>query len=139
MNSRVVQASFQDENPETAKLFTYPDGSQLDPNLQTSKFIAALPEYRKYGVIASTVNSQCGYPQYPSVCGETRLRKTGTATRSHPTAHSSGTTPRSCSRQSKPPTKRAQGSCCVTVTVGCHNRSVAAGLDLIIAYLCAGF
>ena len=64
MNSRMVQATFEDENPETAKLFVYPDGSVLDPNRQTNEFCAALPEYRRYGVIACTVNFQGGYPQY---------------------------------------------------------------------------
>jgi len=64
MNSRMVQATFEDENPETAKLFVYPDGSPLDPNRQTDEFIAALPEYRRHGVVACTVNFQGGYPQY---------------------------------------------------------------------------
>ena len=64
MNSRMVQATFEDENPETAKLFVYADGSPLDLNRQTNEFIAALPEYRRYGVIACTVNFQGGYPQY---------------------------------------------------------------------------
>jgi hypothetical protein len=64
MNSRMVQATFDDENPETVKLFSYPDGSPFDPDRQTNEFIAMLPEYRKYGVIAFTVNFQGGYPQY---------------------------------------------------------------------------
>ncbi len=62
MNSRMVQATFEDTNPETVKNFNYPDGSPLDPNRQTNEFIAMLPEYRKYGVIAFTVNFQGGYP-----------------------------------------------------------------------------
>jgi hypothetical protein len=64
MNSRMVQATFEDENPETADFFRYPDGSPFDPNRQTSEFIAALPEYRRHGVIATTVNFQGGYPRY---------------------------------------------------------------------------
>ncbi|MFN3333320.1 MAG: hypothetical protein ACK47M_12480 [Caldilinea sp.] len=64
MNSRMVQATFADENPETVGLFTYPDGTLLDPDRQTDEFIAALPEYRRYGVIATTVNFQGGYPLY---------------------------------------------------------------------------
>jgi hypothetical protein len=64
MNTRMVQATFEDENPETAGLFSYPDGSPFDPDRQTGEFIAALPEYRRYGVIATTVNFQGGYPQY---------------------------------------------------------------------------
>jgi hypothetical protein len=64
MNSRMVQATFEDENPETVNLFSYPDGSPFDPDRQTDEFIAALPEYRRYGVIATTVNFQGGFPQY---------------------------------------------------------------------------
>jgi hypothetical protein len=64
MNSRMVQATFEDENPETVELFRYPDGSPFDPDRQTDEFIAALPEYRRYGVIACTVNFQGGYPRY---------------------------------------------------------------------------
>ena len=64
MNSRMVQATFADENPATAALFTYPDGTLLDPDRQTDEFIAALPSYREHGVIAVTVNFQGGYPRY---------------------------------------------------------------------------
>lgn len=62
MNSRMVQATFADLNPETSKLFRYPDGSPYDPERQTDEFIAALPEYKRYGVIAVTLNFQGGYP-----------------------------------------------------------------------------
>jgi len=64
MNTRMVQATFDDENPETVKLFSYPDGSPFDPNRQTDEFVAALPSYRRHGVIAATVNFQGGFPQY---------------------------------------------------------------------------
>ena len=64
MNSRMVQATFEDENPQTATFFAYPGGAPFDPQRQTSEFIAALPDYRRHGVIACTVNFQGGYPQY---------------------------------------------------------------------------
>ena len=64
MNSRMVQATFDDENPETIKLFNYPDGSPFNPDRQTDEFVAALPGYRRHGVIAATVNFQGGFPQY---------------------------------------------------------------------------
>lgn len=64
MNTRMVQATFDDENPETVGYFAYPDGSPFDPNRQTDEYIAALPSYRAQGVIATTVNFQGGYPQY---------------------------------------------------------------------------
>lgn len=64
MNSRMVQATFDDENPETVRFFDYPDGSPFDPDRQTDEYIAALPSYRGQGVIANTVNFQGGFPQY---------------------------------------------------------------------------
>jgi len=63
MNSRMVQATFEDENPETVGFFRYPDGTPYDLDRQTSEFIAALGEYRRHGVIAVTVNFQGGYPR----------------------------------------------------------------------------
>lgn len=62
MNTRMVQATFEDENEETVDLFRYPDGSPFDPERQTEEFIQALPSYREHGVIAVTVNFQGGYP-----------------------------------------------------------------------------
>jgi hypothetical protein len=62
MNCRMVQATFEDENPKTAHLFRYPDGAPFDADRQTDEFIAALPEYRRHGVIAATLNFQGGYP-----------------------------------------------------------------------------
>ncbi len=64
MNTRMAQATFFDENPETNGAFTYPDGTPYDPDRQTNEFVAALPEYRRHGVIAVGVNLQGGCP-YP--------------------------------------------------------------------------
>jgi len=61
-NFRTVQATFDDENPETRSLWRYPDGSEYDPERQTNEFIAHLSEYKKYGVIGFTVNFQGGWP-----------------------------------------------------------------------------
>jgi hypothetical protein len=63
LNTRMVQALFEDENSETQKLWCYPDGSEFDPERNTNEFIAALPLYKAYGVIAFTVNMQCGGPR----------------------------------------------------------------------------
>lgn len=63
LNSRMVQALFDDENPETRSLWRYPDGSDFDPNRNTDEFIAALPLYKAHGVIAFTINLQCGGPK----------------------------------------------------------------------------
>jgi len=62
LNFRTVQASFEDENPETRSMWMYPDGSEYDPERQTNEFIAHLPEYKKYGVIGFTINFQGGVP-----------------------------------------------------------------------------
>ena len=63
LNSRMVQALFDDENPETRPLWRYPDGSEFDPERNTDEFIAALPHYKAHGVIAFTINLQCGGPK----------------------------------------------------------------------------
>lgn len=62
LNFRAVQATFDDENPETKFLWRYPDESEYDPERQTNEFIAHLPEYKKYGVIGFTINFQGGVP-----------------------------------------------------------------------------
>jgi hypothetical protein len=60
MNSRMVQAIFDDENPKTTMLWRYPDTDQWDPDRNTDEFCAALPEYRTYGLLAVTVGLQGG-------------------------------------------------------------------------------
>jgi hypothetical protein len=60
MNSRMVQAIFDDENPETAALWRYPDTGRWDPDRNTDEFCAALPEYHRYGLLAMTVGLQGG-------------------------------------------------------------------------------
>ncbi len=56
LNTRMVQALFEDENPETKKLWCYPDGSEFDPERNTDEFVAALSLYKAYGVIAFTIS-----------------------------------------------------------------------------------
>lgn len=62
-NSRVVQAIFDDLNPETRNLWAYPDTGKWDPERNTKEFIAALPEWRRHGLLGITVNLQGGNPQ----------------------------------------------------------------------------
>lgn len=64
MNSRMVQAIFDDENPETVILWRYPDTGQWDPDRNTDEFCAALPEYRGHGLLAVTVGLQGGGSVY---------------------------------------------------------------------------
>jgi hypothetical protein len=63
MNSRMVQATFDDMNPETVSMWTYPDTKKWDPERNTSEFLAAMPEWKKHGLLAFTVNLQGGSPQ----------------------------------------------------------------------------
>jgi hypothetical protein len=64
MNSRMVQALFDDECPETRRLWAYPDTGEWDPDRNTDEFCAALPLYRKHGLLAVTVGLQGGGSVY---------------------------------------------------------------------------
>jgi hypothetical protein len=63
-NSRMVQAIFDDENPETVTHFQYPDTKKWDADRNTDEFCAALPLYREHGLLAVTVGLQGGGPIY---------------------------------------------------------------------------
>ena len=63
LNSRMVQATFDDLNPETAPRWAYPDTGKWDPERNVSEFIAALPEWKARGLLAVTVNFQGGSPE----------------------------------------------------------------------------
>jgi hypothetical protein len=62
-NSRMVQATFDDRNPDTVHQWAYPDTEQWDARRNTREFIAAMPEWRQHGLLAFTVNLQGGSPQ----------------------------------------------------------------------------
>ena len=59
-NSRMVQAIFDDECPETRPLWRYPDTGEWDPDRNTREFCAQLPIYRAHGLLAVTVGLQGG-------------------------------------------------------------------------------
>jgi hypothetical protein len=61
-NSRMVQGIFDDLNPETRKLWKYPDTGTWDADRNTDDFVAAIPEWRKHGLLAFTLNIQGGSP-----------------------------------------------------------------------------
>jgi hypothetical protein len=63
MNSRVVQGIFDDMNPETRERWSYPDTGSWDPDRNTREFIAAMPEWKRHGLLAFTINLQGGSPQ----------------------------------------------------------------------------
>ncbi len=61
-NSRMVQATFDDLNPETRIRWAYPDTKKWDPDRNTREFIAAMPTWRSHGLLAITLNLQGGSP-----------------------------------------------------------------------------
>jgi hypothetical protein len=63
MNSRMVQGIFDDLNPETRERWAYPDTKRWDPDRNTREFIAAMPEWRRHGLLGFTINLQGGSPQ----------------------------------------------------------------------------
>ncbi len=60
LNSRMIQAVFDDACEETRKLLAYPDTGEWDPDRNTDEFCAALPVYRAHGLLAVTVGLQGG-------------------------------------------------------------------------------
>lgn len=62
-NSRMVQAIFDDLNEQTRDQWAYPDTKKWDPERNTREFLAAMPEWRKHGLLAVTLNLQGGSPQ----------------------------------------------------------------------------
>lgn len=63
MNSRMVQGIFDDLNPETRSRWAYPDTKRWDPDRNTREFVAAMPQWRSYGLLAFTINLQGGSPE----------------------------------------------------------------------------
>ena len=63
LNSRMVQGIFDDLNPQTVTNWAYPDTGRWDAERNTREFIAAMPEWRKHGLLAFTINLQGGSPQ----------------------------------------------------------------------------
>ena len=63
LNSRMVQATYDDLNPETARRWAYADTGKWDAERNVREFIAAMPEWRRHGLLAVTVNFQGGSPE----------------------------------------------------------------------------
>jgi len=63
LNSRMVQAIFDDLNPQTRERWAYPDTDVWDPERNVSEFLAMLPVYRQHGLLGVTVNLQGGSPE----------------------------------------------------------------------------
>ncbi len=63
LNSRMVQGIFDDRNPETRAKWNYPDTGKWDPDRNTNEFVAAMPEWRRHGLLSFTINLQGGSPE----------------------------------------------------------------------------
>lgn len=63
MNSRMVQGIFDDLNPETTNRWAYPDTKIWDADRNTREFIAAMPVWRKHGLLCAVVTLQGGSPE----------------------------------------------------------------------------
>ncbi len=63
LNARMVQGIFDDLNPDTRRRWAYPDTNQWDPERNTREFLAAMPLWRRNGLLAFTINLQGGSPE----------------------------------------------------------------------------
>ncbi|KPJ60988.1 MAG: hypothetical protein AMS15_06210 [Planctomycetes bacterium DG_23] len=61
-NSRMIQATFDDENPRTRSNWVYPDTKKWDPERNTEEFCQNMQGWKKCGVLGFTVNFQGGRP-----------------------------------------------------------------------------
>jgi len=60
LNSRMVQATFDDWSPDAATHWAYPDTGVWDPKRNTAEFLKAMPAWRDHGLLAITVSLQGG-------------------------------------------------------------------------------
>ena len=63
LNSRMVQATFDDRNTNTTARWAYPYTGKWDAERNNREFIAAMPEWRRQGLLAVTLNLQGGSPE----------------------------------------------------------------------------
>jgi hypothetical protein len=63
LNARLVQGIFDDRNTNTVSGWSYPDTGKWDPERNTREFVGAMPEWRRHGLLAFTINFQGGSPR----------------------------------------------------------------------------
>ncbi|MCJ7449603.1 MAG: hypothetical protein MUO72_18155 [Bacteroidales bacterium] len=63
LNSRMVQGIFDDLNPETINIWSYPDTKKWDPERNTAEFIENMQKWYEHGLLSFTINIQGGSPQ----------------------------------------------------------------------------
>ncbi len=61
-NARLVQGVFDDLNPATQHLWAYADTGKWSADRNTDEFIAAMPAWRRHGLLNFTINLQGGSP-----------------------------------------------------------------------------
>ena len=62
LNARVIQGIFDDRNTNTVARWAYSDTGKWDAERNTREFLAAMPEWRRHGLLAFTINLQGGMP-----------------------------------------------------------------------------
>ncbi len=62
-NSRMVQGIFDDRNAGTQPRWVYPDTGKWDAERNTEEFLRAMPAWRRFGLLAFTLNLQGGSPE----------------------------------------------------------------------------
>ncbi|MCP4561739.1 MAG: hypothetical protein GY837_14565 [Bosea sp.] len=63
ISMRMVNAIFDDLNPETRAPWIYPDTRTWDPERNVTEFLGMLLAYRRFGVLGVTINLQGGSPE----------------------------------------------------------------------------
>lgn len=63
LNSRMVNAIFDDLNPDTRNRWAYRDTGAWDAERNSREFLTAMPLWREHGLLAVTVNLQGGSPE----------------------------------------------------------------------------
>ena len=63
LNARMVQGIFDDRNSNTVRRWAYADTRRWNAERNTREFIAAMPEWRRRGLQAFTLNLQGGSPE----------------------------------------------------------------------------
>lgn len=62
LNSRMINAIFDDANPQTQQRWAYPDTGIWDADRNTAEFVAAMAQWREPGMLCVTVGVQGGNP-----------------------------------------------------------------------------
>jgi len=63
MNSRMIQGIFDNENPETRDWWKFPDTGKWSAERNNREFLAAMPLWRKHGLLGFTIGVQGGSPE----------------------------------------------------------------------------